>query len=81
VTASRIRGRIESVLGREKALGHRTGEHSAAWEDNLDQVLPRPNKAASVKHQAAMPAAELGDFMARLRAGDSTMAAVWSSRS
>ena len=73
-TASRIRGRIESVLGREKALGHRTGENPAAWEENLDQVLPRPNKAASVKHHAAMPAAELGDFMVQLRADGSTIA-------
>ena len=31
-TASRIRGRIEQVLGREKALGHRSGENPARWK-------------------------------------------------
>jgi integrase len=68
VTASRVRGRIEQVLGREKGLGHRSGENPAAWKHNLDAVLPKPAKVkAPVQHLAAMPASELGDFMARLR--------------
>jgi integrase len=73
-TASRIRGRIEQVLGREKALGHRSGENPARWKENLDLVLPRRVKVGRVEHHAAMPAAELGDFMARLRADDGTIA-------
>jgi integrase len=67
-TASRVRGRIEQVLGREKGLGHRTGENPAAWKHNLDAVLPRPAKLKRVKNLAAMPARDVGDFMERLRA-------------
>ncbi len=72
-TASRIRGRIELILGREKALKHRSGENPARWKENLDQVLPNRKKVQSEKkHHSAMPAAELGDFMTKLRANEST---------
>jgi integrase len=73
-TASRVRGRIESVLGREKALGHRSGENPARWKENLDLILPRHSKAKRVQHHAAMKASALGDFMVKLRADDSTVA-------
>ena len=71
-TASRVRSRIELVLGREKALGNRHGENPARWRENLDAVLPKRSKVATVKHHPAMPASEVGDFMARLRADSST---------
>jgi len=74
VTASRIRGRIEQVLNREKALGHRSGENPAAWKANLDLILPRHSRVRAVKHHAAMPAQEVGDFMAKLRADNSVIA-------
>jgi integrase len=73
-TASRIRGRIEQVLGREKALGHRSGENPARWKENLASILPRHSKVKRIQHYAAMPARELGDFMAKLRADDSVIA-------
>jgi integrase len=72
--ASRIRGRIEQVLAREKALGHRTGENPARWKENLKAILPSIQKTKRVKHHAAMPAREVGDFMAKLRADDSVIA-------
>jgi integrase len=74
VTASRIRGRIEQVLGREKALGHRSGENPARWKENLASILPKHSKVKRVQHHAAMPAKEIGDFMARLRGDDSMTA-------
>ena len=74
VTAGRIRGRIEQVLNREKALGHRSGENPAAWKANLDLILPRHSKVRAVRHHAAMPAQEVGDFMAKLRADDGVIA-------
>jgi len=73
-TASRIRGRIEQVLGRERALGHRSGENPARWKENLAPILPRHSKVKRVKHHVAMPVRELGDFMAKLRADDSVTA-------
>jgi integrase len=66
-TADRVRGRIEQILDREKVLGHRTGENPARWRGHLSLVLPRHAKKAKA-HHAAMPVAEIGDFMAKLRA-------------
>jgi integrase len=73
-TASRLRGRIEKILGREKALKHRDGANPAAWKENIDAILPRRSKVQRVKHHAAMPAKEVGDFMAKLRADPGTLA-------
>jgi integrase len=74
-TASRVRGRIESILGREKALKHRSGENPARWKENLDAVLPKLSKTQRQQvHYAAMSAKDIGDFMVALRADNSTVA-------
>jgi len=39
-TASRVRGRIESILGWATVSGHRKGENPARWRDHLDNLLP-----------------------------------------
>lgn len=44
-TASRVRGRIESVLDWATARGYRQGENPARWKGHLDNLLPRPSKA------------------------------------
>ena len=41
-TASRVRGRIESVLSVAKTLKLRDGENPATWRGNLEHVLPKP---------------------------------------
>ncbi len=66
-TASRVRGRIEKVLDRAKALKLRKGENPAAWRGHLDQLLPAKSQVAPVKNHAALPYAELPAFMAKLR--------------
>jgi integrase len=66
-TASRVRGRIESVLDWATARGYRKGENPARWRGHLENLLPRKSKVAPVQHLAAMPYAELPDFMAQLR--------------
>jgi integrase len=66
-TASRVRGRIESVLDWATARGHRTGENPARWRGHLDNLLPRRSKVSPVEHHAALPYAELPGFMAELR--------------
>jgi integrase len=68
VTATRVRGRIESILDWAKARGYRTGENPARWDGHLDQILPAPTKVATVKHHAALPYADVGAFMSKLRA-------------
>lgn len=67
-TASRLRGRIESVLDWAAVRGARDGENPARWRGHLDKLLPAPAKLARVKHHKALPAEEIGGFMAKLRA-------------
>ena len=70
-TASRVRGRIEAVLSAAKAKGHRTDENPAQWRGHLDRLLPRPEKLSARGHMAALPYAELPDFICRLRERES----------
>jgi integrase len=66
-TASRVRGRIESVLDWARASGFRTGENPARWRGHLENLLPKKTKVRPVKHHAALPYAELPSFMEELR--------------
>ena len=66
-TASRIRGRIENILDWAKARGYRSGENPARWKGHLNQLLPTLSKRHRVVHHTAMPFAEVGAFVAKLR--------------
>jgi integrase len=66
-TASRVRGRIESVLDWARVHGYRSGENPARWKGHLDHLLPTRSKMQRVKHHAAMPYAEIAAFMVALR--------------
>jgi integrase len=66
-TASRVRGRIETVLDWAKAKKLRSGENPAAWRGNLAKLLPKRTKVRRVKHHPAMKYAELPGFVAELR--------------
>jgi integrase len=65
-TAGRLRGRIENVLGWAIASGHRHGDNPARWRGNLDALLAKPGKIAKHSHHAALPFADLPDFMREL---------------
>ncbi|MEX2125503.1 MAG: integrase arm-type DNA-binding domain-containing protein [Woeseia sp.] len=65
-TASRLRGRIESVLDYASARGLRTGENPARWKGRLDKLLPKPSKVKRAGHHAALAFAKLPAFMRRL---------------
>jgi len=65
-TASRLRGRIESVLDWATAQGFRTGDNPARLKGNLDHLLPDRTKVAKVQHHIALPYPELPAFMAQL---------------
>ncbi|MBL8538802.1 MAG: integrase arm-type DNA-binding domain-containing protein [Betaproteobacteria bacterium] len=67
-TASRVRGRVEAVLGWAGARGYRSIENPARWRGHLDKLLPAPTKVRAVAHHAALPYAEISDFMQALRA-------------
>lgn len=66
-TASRLRGRIESILDWATVSGYREGENPARWRGHLDKLLPAPSKVKKVMHHAALPYAEAGEFMVELR--------------
>ncbi len=67
-TASRLRGRIESVLDWATVRGYRGGDNPARWRGHLDKLLPRPSLVTRVKHHAALPYTGVGKFMQQLRA-------------
>jgi integrase len=69
-TASRVRGRIESVLDWATARGYRQGENPVRWRGHLQNLLPRRSKVRRVEHHAALPYPELGAFMVELRTRD-----------
>lgn len=69
-TASRVRGRIETVLDYAKAKEYREGDNPAAWKGMLKPLLPQPSKVQKKKHHAALPYREIGAFMASLRKRD-----------
>lgn len=67
-TASRVRGRIETVLDWAAVRGFRRGENPARWRGHLERALPPRSKTQKVKHHAALPYQELPAFMAELAA-------------
>lgn len=69
-TASRVRGRIESVLDWATARGYREGLNPARWRGHLDKLLAKPSKVAKVQHHPALPLDQIGSFMAELRAAE-----------
>jgi integrase len=73
-TASRLRGRIESILDFAKVRGLREGENPARWKGHLDHLLPAPGKVQADAHHAAMAYRDLPRFMAALRAREGTTA-------
>jgi integrase len=65
-TASRVRGRIETLLDAAKARGYRDGENPARWRGHIAQILPARAKL-SRGHHKAMPYAQLPEFAGALR--------------
>jgi len=73
-TAVRLRGRIERVLDAAKVKGHRSGENPARWRGHLEIILPKRKAKGAVKHHAAMPYADVPDFVRALKPRLSTAA-------
>ena len=69
-TASRVRGRVESVLDWATVRGYRNGDNPARWKGHLDHLLPAPSKVRKVEHRRALPFSEMPDFMKQLRSKD-----------
>jgi integrase len=69
-TASRIRGRIESILDWAAARSYRQGDNPARWRGHLENLLPKKTKVRRVEHHAALPYLQLPAFMDELRQQD-----------
>jgi integrase len=65
-TASRVRGRIETILDAAKARGYRSGENPARWRGHIALMLPVRTRL-SRGHHKAMPYAKVPELIARLR--------------
>lgn len=70
-TASRLRGRIERVLGWARVQGLREGENPARLRDHLDHMLPKRPADAAVEHHEAMEYRKVPAFLKALRKVDS----------
>lgn len=66
-TASRVRGRIESILSWAAVRKFRSGENPARWKGHLDSLLPARKKIARVQHHPALPWQDMSTFMAELK--------------
>jgi integrase len=66
-TARRVRGRVEAILDWAKACGYRDGENPARFRGHLKHLLADLPEVRRVKHHAALPYAEVAEFMADLR--------------
>ena len=67
VTASRLRGRIETVLDYAKASGRRSGDN-AADKTTILHMLPMRSEKSVVENQPSLPHAKLPALMKALRA-------------
>ena len=72
-TASRLRGRLETILDYAAAKRLRPSENPARWRD-LRHELARLRKVKQVEHHPALPWRRAPDFMAELRAHRATSA-------
>ena len=65
-TATRVRGRIESILDWATVSKFRQGENPARWRGHLENLLANPNKIAPVRNHPALPWREVPAFMGLL---------------
>src|SRR6202048_2644677 len=71
VTASRVRARIEKVLGWASVRGFRSGDSNPArWRGHLAELFPAKGKVRTVEHFAAMPFADVPALVIELRQQD-----------
>lgn len=68
-TASRVRGRVESILDYAAAQGWRPAAvpNPARWRGHMELLLPARAKVAAVEHHAALPWTEAPLFLTTLR--------------
>jgi integrase len=56
------------------ARGYRSGDNPARWRGHLENLLPARSKVKEVEHHAALPYAEINNFIVELRAQEGVSA-------
>lgn len=72
-TASRVRGRMETILDAAKARGFREGENPARWRGHIAQILPARARLTRGHHKA-MAYEKIPEFVAKLHEREATAA-------
>lgn len=66
-TASRVRGRIESILDWASTCRYRSGENPARWKGHLENLLANTSKVARTRHFPSLPWPHVNAFIRALR--------------
>ncbi|MEI6801059.1 MAG: integrase arm-type DNA-binding domain-containing protein [Pseudomonadota bacterium] len=66
-TASRVRGRIESILDWASTCRYRSGENPARWKGHLENLLANISKTARTRHFPSLPWPYVNAFIRALR--------------
>lgn len=66
-TATRLRGRIESILGWATTSGFRSGDNPARWKGHLENLLASISKTSRTKNHPSLAWHRIGAFMKALR--------------
>jgi integrase len=77
-TASRLRGRIETILDAARARGHIPADKAnpARWRGQLQHLLPNPKKISAPTHHPAMPWRDVPAFFGTLKASPESAVAM-----
>jgi integrase len=73
-TATRLLGRIKTVLDYATVNEYRAGTNPAQWKGYLSTQLASPKKIQKKEHHPAVPYQKIGDFMSKLRSNSSLSA-------
>lgn len=69
-TASRVQGRMESILDYARSMKLRDTDNPARWKGHIDTILPAPSKVKSVTHYRSLSYFEAPTLASSARASD-----------
>ena len=75
-TATRVRGRVERVIGWGIAEGYREESNPARWKENLEHKLTDPADIKEEEHYPSLPYAKIHPFIEDLRTRDGSAKAL-----
>lgn len=73
-TASRVQGRIKSIIDYAIVSGYRDKSNPAIWDGFLDSIYQSPKKLKVVEHMDSLPYSKLHSFLLALRKHDAMSA-------